>query len=80
MQPTHQPGDTLLGWRGPFRARAGQVVVAWHDGLPVIQRIAAVTERGITVHGDNPADSIDSRQFGDVPRAHIEAVILLKLP
>jgi nickel-type superoxide dismutase maturation protease len=78
MQPTHQPGDTLLGLRW-FALRPGQVVVARQAGRPIIKRVAAIDASGIHLAGDHPARSTDSRHFGPVSRAQIEARIIAKL-
>jgi phage repressor protein C with HTH and peptisase S24 domain len=80
MQPTYQPGDTLFGWRGPFRPRPGQVVVARRSGQPIIKRVSLARPGGIDLRGDNPTQSTDSRHYGSVPHHDIEAVILAKLP
>jgi nickel-type superoxide dismutase maturation protease len=78
MQPTYQPGDTLLGLRW-FRPRPGQVVVAHQADRPLIKRIATIDATGIHLAGDNPARSTDSRHFGPITRAQIEACIIAKL-
>ena len=79
MSPTYEPGDLLLGWRGPFRPRPRQVVVARQGSRPIIKRVAAVGPGGcLTLRGDNAAASTDSRHFGDLPRTQLEAVIILK--
>jgi nickel-type superoxide dismutase maturation protease len=78
MLPTYKPGDTLLALRW-FRPRAGQVVVAFHGGLPLIKRVATIDATGVTLLGDNPAQSIDSRHFGPVPPNQLEAKIIAKL-
>ncbi|HEY6736988.1 MAG TPA: S24 family peptidase [Candidatus Saccharimonadia bacterium] len=81
MQPTYRSGDVVLGWRW-FRAaqlRPSQVLVATQAGRPVIKRLAAITAAGLILTGDNPADSLDSRQLGAVPPAAVEAVILARV-
>ncbi len=81
MLPAYQPGDTLLGWRW-FRARglrAGQVVVARQAGRPLIKRVAKTAAGHIWLAGDNPGRSTDSRHFGPVTPAQVEALILAKL-
>lgn len=79
MQPTYQPGDTLLGWRWPTQPRVGRVVVAHQSGRLIIKRVAATSPQGIELRGDNPADSTDSRHFGLVPARGLKAVIIAKL-
>jgi nickel-type superoxide dismutase maturation protease len=77
MRPTFAPGDTLVGWRW-FRPRAGQVVVAHHN-QPLIKRVKSVHPDHVWLEGDNAAASTDSRTFGLVPRAQLEAVIIARL-
>ncbi len=78
MRPTYEPGDTLLGWRW-FRPRAGQVVVAWQDSRPLVKRIKRLSGHQVWIEGDNPAASTDSRSFGPVTLAQVEAVIIAKV-
>jgi type IV secretory pathway protease TraF len=78
MQPTCLPGDTFVGLRW-FRPRVGQVVVIRRD-RPLIKRIQHLSDDRVHLLGDNPAHSTDSRHFGPVPRSHLEAVIIMKLP
>lgn len=82
MLPTYRPGDTLLGWRWlrPRRLKPATVVVAEQAGRPVIKRLTGHTAAGLSLAGDNPSDSLDSRQLGTVPPASIKAVIIWRLP
>ncbi len=77
MLPTYHAGDTLLGWRW-FRPRTGQVVVARHNRL-LIKRITSIEAAGLWLQGDNPAASTDSRHFGLISQAQIEALIIARL-
>ena len=73
MQPALQPGDRLLLLRIPT-ARPGQLVAVPDPRQPartVIKRVAAVAGDTVTVLGDNPSASTDSRAFGPVDRATI---------
>lgn len=78
MLPTYRPGDTLLGLRW-FRPRPGQVVVALEKGRPLIKRITAIVDPAITLTGDNPAASTDSRHFGPVHKNQLIAKIIVKI-
>ena len=78
MLPTYRPGDTLVGWRW-FTPRPGQVVVAEQAGRPIIKRVEAVSGRQITLRGDNPNHSTDSRDFGPIPNNRLIALIIAKL-
>lgn len=78
MQPTYPAGATLLGssWLKP---RAGRIVVARHGGRLLIKRVLRLEPAGLWLQGDNTAASTDSRQFGHVPLAAVEAVIIARL-
>ena len=72
MQPTLEPGDRVLVRRlGRQPAPSlGSVVVTWHpqrSGLRLIKRLSRVDFTGLWLLGDNPVESIDSRQLGAVP-------------
>ncbi|MGH9166075.1 MAG: S26 family signal peptidase [Acidimicrobiales bacterium] len=69
MRPTLHPGERLLVMRG-LRPRLGDVVVVDDRrvaGRRMVKRVAALGPGGITVLGDNPAASTDSRDLGPLP-------------
>jgi nickel-type superoxide dismutase maturation protease len=73
MRPLLEPGDRLLVARHPWwRPRSGDVVavVDPRDGERIlVKRVEGVDTSGdglVTVVGDNPAASTDSRTFGAV--------------
>ena len=71
MRPALLAGDRLLVVR-PWRLRPGDVAAVADPRQPsrlMVKRVVAVDERGVTVAGDDPAASTDSRHFGPVPRA-----------
>ena len=71
MRPVLEPGDRLVVV-GVLKPRPGDVVAVAdpRDGRRVlVKRVAAVDPGGITVLGDDPTASTDSRTFGPVPRA-----------
>ena len=85
MAPTLEPGDWLVvtplpRWGGGLRR--GWLVVARRPDRPeveVVKRVAAVGEDGaVTLLGDNPAASTDSRQFGAVPASAVVGVAWLR--
>jgi nickel-type superoxide dismutase maturation protease len=71
MLPTLADGDRLLVVRGETAAvRAGDVVVLDDPrapGRPLVKRVIAVADGRVTVRGDNPDGSTDSRHWGAVP-------------
>ncbi len=70
MWPTLLAGDRLLVVRG-LRPRPGRLIVVADPRQPtrlLVKRVAATTAGGVTVLGDNPAASTDSRSFGPVQR------------
>jgi hypothetical protein len=84
MEPGLAPGDWLLAWRGwrrgrPLRVRPGRIVLARQpeDGLLLVKRAARLQAGGWWLESDNPgAGAVDSRRFGPVPPAAIEAIVL----
>lgn len=75
MLPGYRPGAITLGLRW-FRPAPGQVVVAHVRGGLVLKRIASLDANGVHLVGDNLSDSHDSRHFGAVQIAALEAKIL----
>jgi nickel-type superoxide dismutase maturation protease len=79
MAPALQPGDRLLVWRTrparpgdivPGDIVPGDIVVARdprQDARVLVKRAGAVAPDGLSLLGDNPEESTDSRQFGRVP-------------
>lgn len=67
MRPSLVPGDRLVVLRAG-RPRPGHVVALddpRHPGRVLVKRVVAVHAGGaVTVRGDNPAASTDSRDFG----------------
>ncbi len=78
MLPTYPAGATLMGWRWG-RPAVGQVVVARQAGRPLVKRLVRIVPAGLWLQGDNAARSTDSRHFGAVPPAAVEAIIIRRL-
>jgi nickel-type superoxide dismutase maturation protease len=82
MQPTLAPGDRLLlRRRRPGGHLAPGTIVALPDPRSgesrlMLKRVAAVAGDLVTLLGDNPAASTDSRTFGEVDRRRIPWVVL----
>jgi nickel-type superoxide dismutase maturation protease len=69
MRPALEPGDRLLVV-GLLRSRPGDVVAVVDprdERRVMVKRVSAVDAAGVTVLGDNPTVSTDSRTFGPVP-------------
>ena len=87
MEPSLQPGDWLLAWRGlragrPPRVRPGQLVIA---GLPsdpdflLVKRAVRLLPDGWFLASDNTgAGAVDSQSFGPVPPGLMYARVLLR--
>lgn len=70
MRPTLLPGDRLLILR-KGRARVGRLVVLADPRDPsrlMVKRVTAVGAEGVSVLGDNPGASTDSRSLGPLAR------------
>jgi len=70
MEPTFRDGDWLLVRKLSRPPRAGEVVVATDPREParlLVKRVSSVAHGRVTVHGDHPGASTDSRQFGPIP-------------
>jgi signal peptidase I len=88
MEPALRDGDRLIVLRGAQHLRAprpGDIVLARPralDGREIVKRVAAVHRMGrhrrVSLLGDNPAASTDSRAFGPVSRAEITGHVLLR--
>ncbi len=73
MEPAFHDGDFLVVDRAAYRRgapKAGHVVIATDPREPtrtVVKRAAEVTALDVTLLGDNPDHSTDSRTYGPVP-------------
>lgn len=75
MLPNLLPGQLVLavGFRKP---KIGDLIIFKHDGLEKIKRVKRIDHLKYYVEGDNPDDSIDSRQFGLIDRSVIIGKII----
>ncbi|HOX30965.1 MAG TPA: S26 family signal peptidase [Spirochaetales bacterium] len=66
----------LLRWAEPG---AGELVAASspRDGGPVVKRVAYRVPEGFFLLGDNPPESLDSRDYGPVPASALRGRVLL---
>ena len=68
-------GEYLLRWGGP---REGEVVAAAspRDGGAVVKRVGGVAGGRVFLLGDNPDESVDSRNYGSVPVEDLRGKVL----
>ncbi|MGH2445845.1 MAG: nickel-type superoxide dismutase maturation protease [Candidatus Limnocylindria bacterium] len=70
MAPTLLPGDRLLVARRAGRPSIGEVVLATdprYARRELIKRVTAIRDGHVTLRGDAPGASTDSRSFGALP-------------
>lgn len=73
MAPTLDAGDRLVVVR-TRRTQPGDVAIVPDPRDPrrvVVKRVVEASAAGITLRGDNPDASTDSRTFGPVPAATV---------
>jgi nickel-type superoxide dismutase maturation protease len=86
MEPTLLDGDEVLVATHAYRRRRpnpGDVVLTRHpiqSDIKTIKRVSTVDESGLTLLGDNPAASTDSRSYGRVPLDRLLGRVVLVLP
>lgn len=82
MLPTLAHGDKVLV-RSTVSVAVGDLVLANHpyrSNVKVVKRVDSITEDGrLTLLGDNPAESSDSRVFGTVSIESIVGKVVSKL-
>lgn len=80
MLPVLAPGDRVLGEKRPRSPKVGEVVTLDHPdrpGFTLVKRVAAVDGNRLTVLGDRPEASVDSRLFGPIPADSVQARLIL---
>jgi nickel-type superoxide dismutase maturation protease len=80
MAPTLAPGDRLVVLRRR-KVRQGDVVALPDPRLPeriLVKRVVTADGRKVTVVGDNPAESTDSRHFGPVDQRSLTGVVVYR--
>ena len=81
MEPTVREGDWLLARQLRRWPRVGELVIAADPREParlLVKRVEAVVGDAVSVVGDRPDRSTDSRHFGALPRSAIVGRPLLR--
>ena len=71
MLPTLKPGQDVLVWCWFNKYKIGDIVVINQNGRVMVKRIHLYHGRNISVLGDNPKESTDSRNFGPIRKEQI---------
>ncbi|HMS22308.1 MAG TPA: signal peptidase I [Candidatus Levybacteria bacterium] len=77
MEPTIKNGDSVLAV-GMFSIKKGDVIVFQNDSKYFVKRVAAIIGDKVKVLGDNPEDSFDSRNFGEIEKDVIIGKVIKK--
>lgn len=76
MVPVLPPGTLVIGLRWYLRIKPGKVIIFTRENREVIKRVHAINNAGLHVLGDHPETSTDSRQYGEIPRAFVQSIVL----
>jgi hypothetical protein len=69
--------DEIVFATGRYTAlHSGDVVIIWHQGMEKIKRIQAIDGDKLYVVGDNLSESTDSRTFGWLDIAAVQAKVI----
>ena len=74
MEPSIREGDWLLVQQLRRAPRVGELVVAADPRAPerlLVKRVSAVVGDQVSVSGDQPEQSTDSRHFGPLPASAV---------
>lgn len=80
MLPTLQPDQLIIFVRTKKNLKSGDIIIFKHDGLEKVKRVTEVARDTLSVAGDNPAESTDSRHFGDIPSSSVLGKLIWPLP
>ena len=85
MVPTLHAGDWVLVEASYYQHHApkqGEIVLVEHphrQGYVMVKRISSVVKEQLTIVGDNPEQSTDSRHFGPVHRRQLQGKVWSRL-
>lgn len=80
MEPTFQEGEVvwIYNWFYLFnKPKTGDIVVVRVADKDLLKRISKVDVAGVTVSGDNQADSLDSRRLGEIKFSQLVGKVLI---
>jgi signal peptidase I len=78
MEPNFKKGDRVLAV-GVFSLKKGDVVVFQKDSKYFVKRVVTIVGDNVKVLGDNPEDSFDSRNFGEIKKNVIIGKVIKKI-
>lgn len=81
MLPDLKDGDKVLV-KPQESYQIGDIVVAQHpfkQSVVLIKRISEIDEQSVSLSGDNPSESTDSRTLGRIPKKDILGKVIKKL-
>ncbi len=71
MVPTLRPGQLIIATNLSTKLSINDVIVIKHNQVDKIKRIKDIQNSKLFVVGDNDHHSIDSRNFGWLPRQNV---------
>ncbi|MBP9814746.1 MAG: S26 family signal peptidase [Candidatus Levybacteria bacterium] len=78
MEPGLKKGDSVLAL-GIFSVKKGDVIIFQKDSKYFVKRVAEIMGNKVKVLGDNPEDSFDSRNFGEIEKDVIIGKVIKKI-
>ncbi len=82
MSPTLSDGDAVL-IKPVKAAKSGDLILASHpykSNVKILKRVGEISDSGqMTLIGDNPSESTDSRSFGSISSKHLIGKVVCRL-
>lgn len=66
MEPTIKDGALILVWQWIRRPKKGEIILFKNKDKYFVKRVSKVEGDRLTLLGDNPSDSLDSREMGTI--------------
>lgn len=76
MEPTLPVGSYVLIFAWTKHYKVGDIIAFKYENQIVIKRLHSINNHNYVVLGDNASDSLDSRQFGQIPFNNIIGKII----